>query len=241
MENDDQSIFNNGGQPAQQQGDQGNNDQATADQLLASIVNAEGTPKYKTVEDAIKGLAAAQEHISRLEAENSDYKGKVEKSNTLQDVVDALQKSREGQEPEKGSSSQIDEATLSAMLEQVVDKKEAQNTAKQNAALVVAQFKEAYGSEAEAKYNEAVAATGLSKSDVNALASKSPTAAMKLLGAAEKKQGMNLNSSANPAAFKDSDTGPAKFDPFQPAKNSALEKFRESRKATNKRLGITES
>ncbi len=232
----DQSIFDTDGTPAPQEGDQGKNDQPTADQLLGKIVNAEGKPKYDSVEAAINGLAAAQEHISRLESENSDFKSKVDKSNTLQDVMDALKP--QGEQEPKGEAPQLDEATLAALLEKVVDSKTAQSTAQANAALVADTFTESFGDQAEVEYYKQAEAEGFTRAEINQLAATKPAAVLKLLDVKVKKQPVGLKTDATPAAFNQSDEGPAKFDPFKPAPNSALATFREVREATNKRLGV---
>ena len=95
----DQSIFNNDAPSTPAEVSQSGNEQASAaDQLLGAIVNSEGKQKYGTIEDALKATAAAQEHIRRLEEENTSFRQKVEESTTLQAVLDAV-KPREVSEP----------------------------------------------------------------------------------------------------------------------------------------------
>jgi hypothetical protein len=234
----DQSIFAEGG-ASQEQAPAGNNDQVPAvDQLLGSIVNAEGKQKYASVEEALKGLSSAQEHISRLEQENTTFKQETEKSTTLQDVLNAMKPQPEGDVAP--AANQIDEATIAQLLEKVVERKDTATTQKANAASVATKFRELHGEQAEAKYYEAAANIGMSKGDINSLAASNPTAVFAMLGVNAKQETPrgSLNGSINPSEFQQKPQEMPKFDPMKPAVNSALEKFRATKAATNARLGI---
>ena len=234
----DQSIFNNDDEGSQAPEASGKNEQVPAvDQLLGSIVNAEGKQKYASIEEALKGLNAAQEHISRLENENNQFKQKVEKSTTLQDVLDAMKPQKEG-EPAKATPS-LDEDKLAELLERVVERKETVSTQKTNAATVAAKFRELHGEHAETKYYEAAASIGMSKVEINTLAAKNPTAVFAMLGINSKQAPVKgMQSSANPATFSQKTNDMPKFDPMRPAPNSTLEKWKKSTGVTSERLGL---
>lgn len=57
---------------------------------LASITREDGSPKYETVEDALKALKASQEHIARIEADNAQLASKAQENITLQDTIKRL-------------------------------------------------------------------------------------------------------------------------------------------------------
>ena len=236
----DQSIFNNDDQNSQSDGGQGNDDKPAADQLLGAIVNADGKQKYATVEEALKGAASAQEHISRLETENTTFKQESEKSTTLQSVLDALKPQAGGEDPNKDVAPQLDADTLSQLLEGVVSKRETVSTQKQNTTTVASKFKELHGGEAEAKYYEAAASEGFSREQINGLAASNPSAVFKLLGVDAKKDtpAGSLKGDVNAGDFEKKAEELPRFNPMGGGNNPQLEAFRKSKAATNKRLGI---
>jgi hypothetical protein len=233
----DQSIFDesNGSQdPAPSS----SNEQVQAvDQLLGSIVNADGKQKYATTDDLVKGFASAQEHISRLEQENTSFKQKVEKSTTLQDVLEAMKPEPTG---DPAPAATLDEGVLAQLLEKVVERKDTATTHKTNAATVASKFRELHGEQAEAKYLEAAANIGMSKSAINTLAASNPTAVFAMLGVDAKQvtPKANLNGSVSPAEFQQKPKEAVKFNPYVAAPNSAVDKWRASAKATTERLGV---
>jgi uncharacterized coiled-coil protein SlyX len=233
----DQSIFDEG-TPPQETPPSGSNEQVQAvDQLLGSIVNAEGKQKYATAEDLVKGFASAQEHISRLESENSTFKREVEKSTTLQDVLEAMKPTPDG---EPAPAATLDEGKIAELLEKVVERKDTATAQKANVTSVTNKFKEMHGEQAEAKYYEAAANIGMSKSEINALAASNPTAVFAMLGVDAKQVAPKggLNSSVSPAEFQQKPNEMPKFDPMKPSPNSALDKWRKVAAATNERLGL---
>jgi hypothetical protein len=233
----DQSIFGDSN-ASQEPAPASNNDSVPAvDQLLGSIVNADGKQKYATAEDLVKGFSSAQEHISRLEQENTSFKQEVEKSTTLQDVLEAMKPKSEG---EVAPAANLDEGVLAQLLEKVVERKDTATAQKTNASTVASKFRELHGEQAEAKYYEAAASIGMSKSDINTLAASNPTAVFAMLGVDAKQVApkVNLNGSVSPAEFQQKPQEMPKFDPMKPAVNSTLDKWRAVAKATNERLGV---
>lgn len=237
----DPSIFNNGDEGSQSQSGQGNNDDATADQLLSAIVNSDGKQKYATVEEALKGAAAAQEHIGRIEEENTVFKQGAEKSTTLQDVLDAM-KPKEGEGEKEPTPAQLNKADVAEMLTGILEKRDTAATAKTNTTSVATKFKELHGEEAEAKYYEAAAGMGFSREEINRLAASNPTAVYKVLGVdVEKEQpDLALRSDVNSGEFSKEQPKPQRFNPFNGGANPQLEAFRKSAAATKERLGVTD-
>jgi hypothetical protein len=235
----DQSIFNNDEQSTPAEASQSGNEQASAaDQLLGAIVNSEGKQKYASVEDALKATAAAQEHIRRLEEENTTFRQEVEKSTTLQSVLDAM-KPREESEPVAPTSS-IGEDDVAQLLEGMLNKRETEATAKANVSKVTSAFVEKHGVEAEAKYYESASALGFTNSEINELAARNPAAVFKMLGIDDKPAAVAnpLRSSVGAGNLSDNKPQQPTFNPFQGGTSPSVEAFRKSKAATNERLGL---
>ena len=235
----DQSIFNNDEQSTPADVSQSGNEQASAaDQLLSAIVNSEGKQKYGSVEDALKATAAAQEHIRRLEEENTTFRQEVEKSTTLQSVLDAM-KPREESEPAAPTSS-IGEDDVAQLLEGMLNKRETAATAKSNVSKVTSAFVEKHGVEAEAKYYESASALGFTNSEINELAARNPAAVFKMLGIDDKPAAVAnpLRSSVGAGNLSDNKPQQPTFNPFQGGTSPSVEAFRKSKAATNERLGL---
>lgn len=235
----DQSIFNNDEPSTPAEASQSGNEQASAaDQLLGAIVNSEGKQKYASVEDALKATAAAQEHIRRLEEENTTFRQEVEKSTTLQSVLDAM-KPREESEPVAPTSS-IGEDDVAQLLEGMLNKRETEATAKANVSKVTSAFVEKHGVEAEAKYYESASALGFTNSEINELAARNPAAVFKMLGIDDKPAAVAnpLRSSVGAGNLSDNKPQQPTFNPFQGGTSPSVEAFRKSKAATNERLGL---
>ena len=235
----DQSIFNNDEPSTPAEASQSGNEQASAaDQLLGAIVNSEGKQKYASVEDALKATAAAQEHIRRLEEENTTFRQEVEKSTTLQSVLDAM-KPREESEPVAPTSS-IGEDDVAQLLEGMLNKRETEATAKANVSKVTSAFVEKHGVEAEAKYYESASALGFTNSEINELAARNPAAVFKMLGIDDKPAPVAnpLRSSVGAGNLSDNKPQQPTFNPFQGGTSPSVEAFRKSKAATNERLGL---
>jgi LysM repeat protein len=231
----DNSIFGEQSEPQTPAGSE--DDKPAADQLLGAITNSEGKQKYSTVEDALKGLQAAQEHISRLESENTDYSNKAATAKTMEDVLAAM-KPQGVAEPE-GSPAQLDEATLANVVDTLLNKRETATTQTQNTKAVAAKFTDKYGKDAEMTYYKLSSEIGFSKEEINRLAASNPTAVFKMLGVdVSTPDKNNLNSTFGTQNFQEKKDKLPRFDPMKPAVNSALEKFRASKAETNERLGV---
>lgn len=165
-------------------------DHAALTDLLGSIKNERGEPKYKTIQDALVGLANAQTHISTLTAEQRARDEEIERLRTgasklteLESTVQQLlQRQQEASATSGGSMTQADIANLvTRTLE--INQTKAQETA--NVRSVVAKMKEVFGDKASDVFYAKGQELGLSADAVNQLAAKSPTAVLKMLGVSE--------------------------------------------------------
>jgi len=136
--------------------------------------------KYKSVDDALKALPHAQTHIQKLEDENRQIREELQKRRTAEELLDEMRKVSTPQQATPGVEA--DPEVLSHIVEQVMQKRELQNVAKQNTNSVVNKFTELYGDKAESMYVSLASKTGLSVQDLHNLSQRSPQAVFKLAG-----------------------------------------------------------
>lgn len=189
----DQTIFGNVPNPAETlpnndgSGTPSNvpNDSGLAN-LLAEIKNERGEPKYKNVQDALVALKHSQTYIPQLttevrerDAELANARARLAEIDELKRTVQALTQRQTDPAPQ---GPQLDEGKIADLVSSAITQREAQTRAQQNAAQVANALRSKYGAEAEVKYNEKAAELGIDVAELNALASKSPAAALRLLG-----------------------------------------------------------
>ncbi len=156
----------------------------TEDQLLKTIVNEQGVPKYKSVEDAIKALAASQEHIKRIEQENAQFKESTIKAKTMDELLEALKPKIETAPAAPQQSSQAPD--FNAAVNKILAEREQEQVKLQNITILTSKIKEVYGQDkaSEVFYSKAEA-LGFTRAAINQLAADNPRAVLKLLDIAE--------------------------------------------------------
>ena len=155
----------------------------SADQLLSSIVNEQGKPKYSTVEDALKGLLNAQAHIKTIQEENQLLREATTKAKTMEELVAALKPSPEVVPNPTPKTQEID---IEKVIEAKLSALELKKREDANINTVVSKLKEVHGDKASEQFYADAAALGFDKATINDLAKKSPSAVFKLLGIQEK-------------------------------------------------------
>lgn len=189
---DPTSLFSQQGSgdtpPANQQGTD-----AQLATLLADIKNADGQPKYKDVNTAIAALKASQEFIptlqSQLEAEkarNAELATTAARAAELERLVESLTKPNSQSTP--SSTPEVKPVDIRAEVQAVLASQQQAEVAKKNTDSVVAKVAEKFGADAEKTFYEKAKAVGLSVTEINALAAKSPQAVFTLLGITESAQ-----------------------------------------------------
>lgn len=209
---DQASIFNKENQeatPPNQQSPESKVDGANTDTevatLLQSIKNERGEPKYKTLKDALVGLANAQSYIPDLKSnlENKDkelekLRKEAERVAALEEAVQRLTEQRgSGDTPPKTPTAQEIAELVNQSVDNTLTKREQQNKQKENIKTVVSSLKSAFGDTAETKFNEKAAELGMSVEEFNALAAKSPKIVLTALGVTENSR--QDNQSLNPS------------------------------------------
>lgn len=198
----DQTIFGTNNQqetPVNNQQPPANNENVA--DLLSLIRNENGEQKYKTVKDAIIGLQHAQNFIQTLKTEKSQMEQEVsslrpvaEKVTELEKVV--LQLTQKPNEPATTGNS-LSEESIAQLVEQTLTKKQQEEVAKKNIQLVSEQVKGAFGEKAEEIFYSKAQEIGLSRAEMNALAARTPMAALKLIGITETKNIQNTTPSVS--------------------------------------------
>lgn len=143
--------------------------------------------KYKSVDDALKAVPHAQSHIKTLEQELADARAELAKRKAAEDLLNEIKQASTPQQATP-ASVEADPEVLSQIVEQVLEKKTAQNAAQQNAKSVIDKFTAVYGEKAKDQYFALASNSGMSIQDLDTLSMKSPSAVLKLAGIDSKQQ-----------------------------------------------------
>jgi hypothetical protein len=192
---DQTSIFNNQNQPTQANQDSGgastspngNQSNQLAD-LLSSIKNDRGETKYKSVEDALNALKHSQDYIPQLsdklrqqEQELAEAKAAAAKITELENTLKALtqQNNTPASQP---ATPGLSEEQIASLVTQTLTRQQQAEVSKQNLSKVVSAVTSAFGEKSEEVFYGKAKELGMSVEDINALAARTPIAALKLLG-----------------------------------------------------------
>lgn len=155
--------------------------------LLTSIKNERGEQKYKTVEDALKGLQNAQEFIPSLRTELTAkdqeierLRKEAEKAAELERTV--LELTRQQQQTQATPQNVPTVEQIAELVNKTLSQKEQEAKAKANVQSVTSTLLSVFGTDAEKKLYETGAELGMSVAEMNNLAATKPQAVFKLLG-----------------------------------------------------------
>lgn len=193
-------------------------------ELLKSITDTEGRPKYDSVEKALQGTQHAQQHIGTLEEENEKLRQRMEQMESFFDKYNKQQETQvadpspttptapEGQQTQLDSDSLFQE--FEARLAQKTQAQQKEQNKRQALETVISQ----YGEKAADVIKEKAADAGMDYRDLLSLAETSPKAFNKIVGIGEKQQSSSsfTRSSVNSAAL------PGRTQETQPRKNPLL-------------------
>lgn len=155
----------------------------TVDALPPEVAELVGEgKKYKTAQDALKSIPHAQTHIQRLEEELAMSKAEVAKARAVDELLEELRKPPAHQPTAAQAVASQEPLDINSAVEAALARKEAQLTAKANAAAVIETFQKVYGEQSEAQFIKLAQETGLSVPYLNNLAMTSPSAVLKLAG-----------------------------------------------------------
>lgn len=210
---------------------------ATSDfsDILATITNPEGKPKYGTVKDALIGASHAQKHIATLEAENSELKRIAEQVETLK----ALMQDNLTQQPKADQPAGLKQEDLENLVRNTLNRTQQEEKATANRMSVLNTLKGKFGEKLNEALEKQSQELGLSVAELGALAAKAPNAVLKYFNA-ESKGTPAVNGTVNTQALTPS-TGPV-VAPNNimwgaPTKD-VVGFFRQIKEEVNKELGL---
>lgn len=161
-----------------------------ADQL-ARVVNEDGTPKYDSVPKAIDALANSQTHIKTVESENAALVAEVAalreqaaKAEAVEDVVQRL--TSQNQTPEAQETPQpnaVDEATVTTLVQDALNKDREQATAVSNVTTVNNALLGKYGEKAPEIVAARAKDLGMTVEELKAQSAKNPNVVLALFDA----------------------------------------------------------
>ncbi|AFE86215.1 scaffold protein [Salinivibrio phage CW02] len=152
--------------------------------LLGTIVNDEGKPKYKSVPEAFKGLTHAQSHIQSLEQEKAALEAELQKRASVEETVQSM--TQQQQEQDTPSSPGLTEEAVQKLLEQQLENREKSQREQSNKQKVAQTLKEKFGDEAEKTFYSKAEEFGMPKEQLEQLAATSPDAVLSWFGAPAK-------------------------------------------------------
>lgn len=156
------------------------------DTLLASIKNERGEQKYRSVEDALKGLQHAQSYIPEVKNELNQTKAELEqirqalkKQEELERIVNDVATRQAKQET---PSQSFDESKLAELVDTRLSAVEQQRIAQANQASVRDSLIKTFGEKAAEVFNSKASDLGMSPEELTSLAARSPKAVLSMLG-----------------------------------------------------------
>lgn len=184
-----------------------NNDMFT--DLLNSVKNERGEPKYRDVTEALKGLQHAQSYIPELKQENAtlrnqleELRAQVDKLKAVEDTVQRLTANQN--EPAVTKANVLDEQSIAELINRTLTQKETQAIQKANLSKVTSTLISKFGDNAEKTFYNKAEELGMSVEQINALAAQSPQAVFRMLGieaSTQTKTTLPTSNSANTDGF----------------------------------------
>ena len=223
--------------------------------LLSSIKNEDGSQKYATIEDALKGAANAQEFIPKVLNEKRDVESEIEKlkaelakRQTLEELAEALKTKAPNSKPAeteaKVESKGLQSDDIDKLLEQKLSQREVAAAQQGNLKSVVDSVSAAYGEKASEHIKNTAQKFGMTAEALKTLSAENPQVALRLLDLEGSKQNTKPTS---PSLSKAPDSDPNRREkPVRGAARGGLSRsdllanWRESEQFVNKRLGVEE-
>jgi len=156
-------------------------------ELLKTITREDGSPKYDSLEKAMEGFKHSQDHIARLEAENRELREVSVRAKTLEEMITKMQgtpshdQNRQSQ-AQTSTTPTLTEDQIAEMANRVYDNRTRAQIVQDNLNKFSSSIGERFGDKAREEFNNALSNSGLTKEQVQSIASTNPAAAIKILG-----------------------------------------------------------
>ncbi len=159
------------------------------DDKLKTIVNDQGQPKYKSVEDALEALKASQVHIKQLETEQSVRDAEIlrlrEETKTkeaLEAVVQRLANNAAPNPPVTPPSAGLSEDAIAKLVGGVLDQRSAEQKAQANIDSVSNVLSSKFGDKTKEMVANKAAELGMTPQELGTLSSTKPALVLSLFG-----------------------------------------------------------
>jgi hypothetical protein len=184
----DQSVFNTDPAPATKPQEAPTGQPNAYEDLLKTIVNEQGQPKYANLGEALKALQHAQGYIPEIktqltarEQEVLRLQAELEQRQSLEDVVSRLAKPNQPDVPaDQPRSSGLDESAVMKLVQQTLERNQALQSEAANKAQVEQALKQKYGDKTADVVKQRASELGLTPQALGELSSKSPQAVLAL-------------------------------------------------------------
>ena len=146
---------------------------------LNLFANEDGSPKYKSLEDAAKGWQNAQEHIKKLEEENRTFRSELDKRLSAEKVLEEIKATtNHGEKP----SQDVSTDAIMDLVDKRLTERTVQETMQANQKAVKKALEDKYGAKAGEVFKSTVEKLGLNAETVTQLAGQSPQAVLAMFG-----------------------------------------------------------
>lgn len=234
---------------------QNTNPNPSVEDLLSGIKRDDGTPKYSSVEEALKALQESQKFIPQVldekkgvEAKLQELQEELTKRKTLEELTETLKSKPQpiGNDPTATPSDTpkgVNPEDIEKLLEEKLAQREAKSVQKSNYESVVAQLSSKFGDKAKEHIQKTAEQLGTTPEDLKKIASENPKLALRLLDNDGSLQTPNSNKSTiNPPRTIEENNQMPEFE--KGAVRGGLtdkemaERWREVGSYTYKRLGV---
>ncbi len=156
--------------------------------LLASIKNEEGKPKYASVEEALKGLAHANQFIDTLKTEKSQIEQELKARQSVAEALEALSAKNTDPAPTNDPvPAGLKEADIEALIQARLAERDRMSQEEANVRTVSDALKSKYGEQVGDVMKEVAGKLGRSVEDLKGLAKADPKLVLGLFESAAPK------------------------------------------------------
>lgn len=175
------------------------------DDLLASIKNEQGEPKYKSVQEALKGLANSQAFIPQLLSEKKTLEDEIkqlrEKANKLDNLDEVIAKlsakDTEHNREETPPTGSLNEEAVVNLVKRVLTQTQTENKAQTNLTLVHNSLASKFGDKTKEIVAKKAQELGTTPEKIGELSASDPSLVLALFQATPTKTPTPLTSSVH--------------------------------------------
>lgn len=221
--------------------------------LLSSIKNEEGKPKYDSVEKALEALKHSQEFIRTLQAEKEVERVELERlkameneRESVEDVVNRLLTAKNNNEPAPQETPQagsgVDVNAVQKLVQDALQAQRLQEQSEHNARVVTDTLVQKFGEKAGDAIAAKAAELGTTPEALGALAKQNPRMVLAYFNTTVANKVTPSTTSVNLPLTDNKELQRPTLEKsiLQGATSrDQMEAFRRSREYTNKRLGVT--